>query len=261
MLRTGAVKVLADGSFTARSALLFEPYDDEVTSVGIAIHSGDGFDEFLRRIHLAGLQAAVHAIGDKGVHVTLNAIERAMEAGDCRDARHRIEHAQMVRPADMSGFAESGVIAPIQPSHCIDDMRWVERRLGARCLYAHPYRLFLDAGASVALGTDCNVEPLDPMLGLYAAVTRQFPPTSRRTDPPRGWWLIKTVTVAQAIADYTLGCAYAEFQETQKGSIATGKLADLVLLSNDLLTIAREHILTTKAEIIIVGGWVILQAQ
>jgi predicted amidohydrolase YtcJ len=204
----------------------------------------------------AGLQLAVHAIGDRANALVLDILEKIAAARGLRDRRPRIEHAQVVRDADKARFAKAGVIASIQPSHCIDDMRWAETRIGrTRSGIAYDFKSFVDAAARIAFGTDWFVEPLDPMLGLYAAVTRQFPDGT----PAGGWHPEERITLEQAIEFYTLGSAYAEFAETRKGSITAGKLADLVVLSADLFSIPPREILTTKPVMTIVGGRIVYE--
>lgn len=259
MLRTGALKVFADGSLGARSAFLFAPYEDDPSTSGLAMHSEEELCCLVEEADLAGLQVALHAIGDKAVHWALNAFERAIyrnsreEEAACR--RHRIEHAQVVQPEDRRRFAQLDVIASIQPSHCIDDMRWIEGRLGSRCRCAYPFRSLLAAEATAALGTDWTVEPLDPMVGLYAAVSREFP----CGGPPGGWYPEEKVTLEEALRANTHGSAYAEFQEHEKGSLEPGKLADMVLLSKNLFAIPVQQILNTKTEMTIVGGRVVYE--
>ena len=190
----------------------------------------------------AGFQLEIHAIGDRANTLVLDIAEKLIKVRGQKDRRFRIEHAQVVRDADKKRFASLGVIASIQPSHCIDDMRWAEKRIGrARCEIAYNFKSFVDAGARIAFGTDWYVEPLNPMLGLYAAVTRQF------TDgtPPGGWFPEERISLEQAVSFYTLGSAYAEFAETRKGSIETGKLADLVVLSSNIFETPPREILTT----------------
>ena len=163
-----------------------------------------------------------------------------------------------MRDADKPRFHALDVIASIQPSHCIDDMRWAEQRIGPdRVKMAYDFKSFADAGARIAFGTDWYVEPLNPMLGLYAAVTRQFPDGT----PPGGWFPEERLSMAEAIEYYTLGSAYAEFAETRKGSIAEGKLADLVLLSNDLFTIPPGEILKTRPVLTITGGRIVYERK
>ena len=255
MLRCGGIKVFADGSLGAGSALLFEPYADNADSTGLCIHSEDELAELVAGIDGVGLQAVIHAIGDRATHMVLNAFERALGETGHPAARHRIEHAQVLRPDDRERFARLGVIASIQPSHCTDDMRWVESRLGDRCRIAYPYRSLVDAGARTALGTDWVVEPLNPMLGLHAAVTRELP----GGGPAGGWQPQERVNLERAIEDYTLGSAYAEFQEREKGSIEVGKLADLVILSKDLLELSGGGILDCEVDVTILGGRVIFE--
>ncbi len=257
LLRTGAVKIFADGSLGAGSALLFEPYEDDPSTSGLAMHSEDELCRITEEADAAGLQVLIHAIGDRGTHLALNAFERAARRNGRRGARHRVEHAQVVRPEDRPRFAQLGVIASIQPSHCTDDMRWIEKRLGSRARNAYPFRSLLDAGARISLGTDWFVEPLDPLPSIYAAVTREFP----GGGPPGGWYPQEKVSVAQAIEAYTLGSAYAEFQEAQKGSVEAGKLADLVILSRDLFTIPPGEILNTRVEMTILGGQCIYERE
>lgn len=256
MLRTGGVKLFADGSLGAGSALLSEPYDDNRDSRGLAIHSQEELCRMVQQIDAAGCQVALHAIGDAAVRGALDAFERAAAAGGRRDSRHRVEHAQVVRPEDRERFARLGVVASVQPSHCTDDMRWIERRLGPRrCRIAYPLRSLLAAGARVAAGTDWPVEPLDPMLGLHAAAAREFP----EGGPPGGWHPDEKVTMEEAIEAYTLGSAFAEFEETRKGSIEPGKLADMVIVSRDLLTIAPQEILGADVDATISGGKVVYE--
>ena len=257
MLRFGAVKMFADGSLGAGSALFFEPYDDAPATCGVAIYPEEELCRIVEETDRFGLQIALHAIGDKAVHWALNAFERAIRRNGERDARHRIEHAQTVQPPDRSRFARLGVIASIQPCHCVDDMRWAANRLGKRCQFAYPFRSLLNARAKVALGTDWPVEPLDPMLGLHAAVTRESP----HGGPPGGWYPDEKVTLEQAIEGYTLGSAYAEFQEDQKGSLEAGRLADMVMLSQNLFATAPAEILNTKIVMTIVGGRIVYDRE
>ena len=180
---------------------------------------------------------------------------RTAAANGPRVRRHRVEHAQVVCPADRRRFADLGVIASIQPSHCIDDMRWVDHRLGARTANAYPFASLLAAGARVALGTDWTVEPLDPMLTLYASVCRQFP----HGGPEAGWHPAEQVGIEQALAAYTAGSAFAEFQEDQKGRLQPGLLADAVVLSHDVLAIAPRETLDTRVDVTIMGGRVVFE--
>ncbi len=203
----------------------------------------------------AGLQVAAHAIGDKANAWILDAFAKARAADGGRDLRHRVEHAQVVRAADVARFRELGVIASIQPSHCIDDMRWAEKRIGARVGDAYRFASFLAGGVRLAFGTDWDVEPLDPRLGLYAAVSRELP----GGGPVGGWHPLEKLSLEQAIEAYTLGSAYAEFQETVKGSVQAGKFADLVVMEKDLFLIAKKDILTTPVAMTLLNGKVVFK--
>lgn len=248
-LRIGGVKIFADGSFGAGSALLFEPYEDRPETRGLAIHEEPELRALIARVHEAQLQAVVHAIGDRAVAWVLDACEALGPGG--AERRHRVEHAQMVRPRDRERFARLCLVASIQPSHCTDDLRWIERRLGARSATAYPYRSLVEAGARIAVGTDWFVEPLDPMLALHAAVTRERPDGG---GPAGGWYAAERVGIEQVLRDYTAGAAYAEFEEHRKGVLAPGMLADLVVLSQDVLAVEPARILRTQADVTVLGG-------
>ncbi len=254
-LRLGTVKIFTDGSMGAGTALFFAPYADDPATSGLPIHTQDELAALVLNADKAGLQVAAHAIGDKANAWILDAFARAREANGVRDSRHRVEHSQVVRPADLKRFAELGVIASVQPSHCIDDMRWAEKRIGKRVDDAYRWRSFLDAGVHVAFGTDWDVEPLDPRLGLYAAVTRELP----AGGPAGGWHPGEKLSLEQAIEAYTLGSAYAEFQEGVKGSIEVGKLADMAVMDRDLFVIARKDMLTAPVAITILNGKIVFQ--
>lgn len=257
-IRLGGIKLLADGSMGSGTAFFYEPYADDPNTSGLLMQPVEDLERAIRDADAAGFQLIVHAIGDRANAVTLDLFERLARERGARDRRPRIEHAQVVRDADKPRFRQLGVIASIQPSHCIDDMRWAERRIGReRCQVAYDFKSFVDAGARIAFGTDWYVEPLDPMLGLYAAVTRQFPDGT----PTGGWFPEERITLAQAIEYYTLGSAYAEFSEGRKGSIQPGKLGDLVVLSRNIFEAAPRDILTTKVVMTIVGGRIVYEAR
>lgn len=255
-IRIGGQKLFADGSMGSGTAAFFEPYTDDPSTSGLLIHTPEALEKAIFAADAAGFQVIVHAIGDRANAIVLDALEKLQRERGPRDRRARIEHAQVVRDSDKLRFKTLGVIASIQPSHCIDDMRWAERRIGKeRSRIAYDFRSFVNAGARIAFGTDWYVEPLDPMLGLYAAVTRQYPDGT----PPDGWFPEERITMAQAIEYYTLGSAYAEFAEERKGSITEGQLADMVLLSKDLFTIPPREILETKSLLTIVGGRIVYE--
>ena len=256
-LRIGGIKLFADGSMGSGTAAFFEPYADDPSSSGLLLQTPAALEQAIFDADAAGFQLIVHAIGDRANAIVLDAFEKLRAARGPRDRRPRIEHAQVVRDRDKARFARLGVIASIQPSHCIDDMRWAERRIGRdRCAIAYDFKSFATAGARIAFGTDWFVEPLNPMLGLYAAVTRQFPDGT----PPGGWFPEERLTMAEAVEFYTLGSAYAEFAEERKGSISEGKLADFVLLSQDIFSIPPRQILDTKATLTVVGGRIVHEA-
>ncbi len=254
-LRLGTVKLFVDGSMGAGTALFFDPYADDPATAGLPIHRKNELNELVLAADKAGLQIAAHAIGDKANAWILDAFAKARAANGVRDSRHRVEHSQVVRAGDVARFRELGVIASIQPSHCIDDMRWAEKRIGARVRDAYRFASFLDNGVRLAFGTDWDVEPLDPRLGLYAAVSRELP----GGGPPGGWHPGEKLSLAQAIEMYTLGSAYAEFQEKLKGSITPGKFADLVVMEKNLFEISKKEILITPVAMTILAGKIIFK--
>jgi predicted amidohydrolase YtcJ len=255
-LRVGGIKLFADGSMGSATAAFYEPYASDPSTSGLLLQPPDALERAVFDADGAGFQPIVHAIGDRANAIVLDIFEKLQRARPMRDRRPRIEHAQVVRAADKPRFTALGVIASIQPSHCIDDMRWAEARIGkARSAIAYNVKSFADAGARIAFGTDWYVEPLNPMLGLYAAVTRQFPDGT----PADGWFPAERITMAQAVEYYTLGSAYAEFAEARKGSITEGKLADLVILSDDLFEGPPARILETKPVLTMVGGRIVYE--
>ena len=255
----GGRKFFADGSMGAGTAAFFEPYTDDPGTSGLLMHDPDRLEQLIVEADASGLQPVVHAIGDRANTIVLDIFERLRASrGTGRRWRPRIEHAQVVRSEDRARFSALGVIASIQPSHCIDDMRWSEARIGrTRSAMAYNVRAFVDAGAHVAFGSDWFVAPLDPMVGLYAAVTRQFPDGT----PPGGWFPDERVTLAQAVECYTRGSAYAEFAENRKSSLKRGFLADLVVLSRNIFAVPPREILDTRPVLTMVGGRVVFDAE
>ena len=256
-LRLGAVKGFADGSIGSRTAALLRPYSDEPGNRGILsaeMQPPEAMRERLMQADAAGLQLRVHAIGDRAISMVLDMFEAIEKANGYHDQRMTIEHAQHTAAEDLERFARLHVIASMQPYHAIDDGRWVEARIGherARTSYA--WRSLLDHGVTLAFGTDWDVAPLNPLLGLYAAVTR----ATLDGRNPQGWIPEQKITLAEAVEAYTLGSAYAEFQENEKGSITAGKLADMVILSDDIFAIRPEAIRSVKVETTIVGGRIV----
>jgi predicted amidohydrolase YtcJ len=254
-LRLGTIKLFVDGSMGAGTALFFEPYADDPATCGLPIYKENELNALVLAADKAGLQIAAHAIGDKANAWILDALALARLENGARDSRHRVEHAQVVKPEDALRFREMGTIASIQPSHCIDDMRWAEKRIGSRVNNAYRFASFLKNGIHLAFGTDWDVEPLDPRLGLYAAVSRELP----AGGPVGGWHPDEKLSMAEAIEQYTLGSAYAEFQETVKGSIAQGKFADLVIMEKNLFEISKKEILRTPVVMTILAGKIVFK--
>jgi predicted amidohydrolase YtcJ len=234
--------------------LFFEPFEDEPDKAGLPYQSYEELERIIVEADKMGFQIAIHAIGSKGNHLTLNAIEKAREMNGARDSRHRSEHAQVLIDEDIPRFAQLGVIASMQPTHCITDKRFAEKRIGLeRCRGAYAWRRLLDTGAKIAFGTDYGVEPLDPLEGLYAAVTRK----DRAGEPGDGWFPDQKLTMEEAIELYTLGSAYSEFMEDRKGKIKENFLGDVVIFNNDLMTIPEDKIMSSKVDYTIVGGKVV----
>jgi predicted amidohydrolase YtcJ len=249
-LRIGAVKMFADGSLGSRTAYFFEPYTDEPNNRGLLFKDMLPLSrtrEWLQLADATQLQVCTHAIGDAAISTVLDLYQEIEKRDGPRDRRWRIEHAQHMAARDFERFAQLHVIASVQPYQAIDDGRWAEARIGRdRASRTYAFRTFIDHGVRLAFGTDWPIAPLDPLLTLYAATTR----ATLDGRYSQGWFPEQKVSIQEAIAAYTLGAAYAEFQEHEKGSIEPGKLADLVLLSQDVLTIApaaiREtHVVTT----------------
>jgi predicted amidohydrolase YtcJ len=259
-LRVGAFKSFADGSVGSRTAYFFQPFDDDPTNRGLLASEMQPLSrarERMQRADAAGLQLCTHAIGDAGISTILDLYAGIAAQDGPRDRRWRIEHAQHMAAADFARFAALGVIASVQPYHAIDDGRWVEGRIGHdRSSRTYAFRTFLDHGVRLALGTDWPVAPLDPMLTLYAATTR----ATLDGKNPGGWFPEQKLTIAEALSAYTQGSAYAEFQDTEKGTLRPGMLADFVLLSADVLAIPPAQIREVKVLKTWVGGRLVYDA-
>jgi predicted amidohydrolase YtcJ len=256
-LRLGAVKGFADGSLGSETAYFFEPYTDAPDSHGLLSDEMQPPEAMLKRLtgaDAAGLQLCIHAIGDQAISMTLDNFEQIEKANGKRDRRWRIEHSQHLAAKDFDRYARLGVIASVQPYHAIDDGRWAEKRIGAdRVTRTYAFRTLLDHGVRLAFGTDWTVAPLNPLWGLYAAVTR----ATLDGKNPDGWVPAQKLTLAEAIEAYTLGSAYAEFQEREKGTITAGKLADFVVLDADPFNVAPTAIKDIKVTATVVGGKVV----
>jgi predicted amidohydrolase YtcJ len=253
-LRIGALKAYADGSLGSSTAYFFEPFSNQPNNRGLLsdeMHPISLMQDRMMKADAAGLQICTHAIGDQGISIILDLYSSVVKAHGESDRRFRIEHAQHMAAKDFDRFAQLHVIASVQPYHAIDDGRWAEERIGRdRASRTYAFRTFLDHGVRLAFGTDWNVAPLNPMLGLYAAVTR----ATLDGKNPNGWFPEQKLTVAEAVEAYTMGSAYAEFQENDKGSITPGKLADMVLLSDDVFTIDPAKIRDVRIMTTWVGG-------
>ncbi|HEX6833767.1 MAG TPA: amidohydrolase [Rudaea sp.] len=253
-LRIGAVKGFADGSLGSETAYFFDPYSDAPSSHGLLSDEMQPLDGMLERLQgadAAGLQLCVHAIGDRAISMILDLYEQIEKTNGPRDRRWRIEHSQHLAAKDFERYARLGVIASMQPYHAIDDGQWADKRIGAdRSSRTYAFRTLLDRGVRLAFGTDWSVAPLDPMQGLYAAVTR----ATLDGKHPDGWVPAQKITLAEAVEAYTLGSSYAEFQERDKGSLAAGKLADFVVLDSDIFAVAPEKIRNAKVSATVVGG-------
>jgi predicted amidohydrolase YtcJ len=261
LLRIGNLKAFADGALGSATAWMDEPFSNNPAKSGLAspdLLDIEHFYDSLRQADKAGLQLSIHAIGDRANRTILDLYARLEKENGPADRRLRIEHAQHLHPDDYARFAKLGVVASMQPYHAIDDGRWAETVLGPkRIRSSYAWRSLLDAGATLAFGSDWPVAPLDPVLGIYAATTR----CTLDGKNPAGWIPEQRVTVAQAVHAYTMGSAFAEHQEGAKGSIEPGKLADLVVLSADIFVIPAEQIEKTEVDLTIFDGKVIYRRK
>jgi predicted amidohydrolase YtcJ len=271
-LRIGALKAFADGSLGSRTAYFFQPFSDEPGNRGLLSDEMQPLSlmrERMMKADAAGLQLCIHAIGDQAISTILDLYAEVASAhplaadsagGQARSAdarRFRIEHAQHMAQKDFERMARLRVIASVQPYHAIDDGRWAEPRIGHdRASRTYAFRTLLNHGVRLAFGTDWDVAPLNPLLGVYAAVTR----ATLDGKHPEGWFPEQKLTVAEAVEAYTMGSAYAEFQEQEKGSITPGKLADMVLLSDDIFTLDPVRIREVRSVTTIVGGKVVFDS-
>lgn len=256
-LRIGAMKAFADGSLGSTTAYFFQPYTDAPNTRGLLTDEMQPLSKMrnhMMQADAAGLQLCVHAIGDQAISMILDLFTDVEKAHGEADRRWRIEHAQHIAPKDFDRFASLHVIASVQPYHAIDDGRWAERRIGPeRIKTTYAFRTLLDKGVTLALGTDWTVAPPDPMKTLYAAVTR----ATLDGKNPNGWVPEQKIKLSEAVEAYTMGSAYAEFQEKEKGSITPGKLADMVLLSDDIFHLDPTKIPDVQVDMTMVGGKVV----
>ncbi len=255
-IRLGAVKAFADGSLGAGTAWFYEPYADDETNRGLSTEllSSGQLEQYALEADRHHIQLAIHAIGDRAVGKLLDIYENVKKANKPWDRRFRIEHAQHMREEDFRRFAELDVIASVQPYHCIDDGRWAERKIGSnRAQNSYAFRRLLDERVRLAFGTDWPVAPLDPMQGIYAAVTRA---TTDGANPD-GWIPGQRIGVEEALRAYTYGSAFASFAEKEMGTLEHGKFADVVVLSENPFEVPPEELAGIKVMSTVVGGKVV----
>lgn len=236
-LKIGGVKIFADGALGSRTALMFKPYNLEPKNFGVEVNNQKDLLETVKKASKSGLSVAIHAIGDKANHQALNAIEKGNHN---KKLRHRIEHAQVLDPKDIRRFAQLDIIASMQPIHCPSDSDMAEKYWGKRSQLAYAFKTLLNSGTRLAFGSDLPLYDFDPLKGIYAAVTR------KGENGGNSWNPKEKISVAQAVQAYTKGAAYASYEENLKGSLETGKLADMVVLSKDIFKISPAEILKTK---------------
>jgi predicted amidohydrolase YtcJ len=256
-LRIGGVKAFADGSLGARTAAVEDPYQGEPRNRGILVADAERIAGLARRAAAGGLPLFVHAIGDRANRQVLDAFEALARDGALLP-RHRIEHAQILRPEDVVRLARLGIVASVQPIHAVADMDIADRYLGPRGRRAYVFRDLIAAGVRVAFGSDAPVEDMSPLRGIHAAATRR---RADGTPGPEGWYPEQRLTVAEAVAAYTVGAAYAGGDEVLRGSISPGKLADLVVLSRDIVSSPPEAILETRVLATVIGGRAVWGAE
>jgi hypothetical protein len=255
-LRVGGIKVFTDGSMGSGTAWMLEPYADDPNNRGLTITSEDQLRDIALHAEQAGLSLIIHAIGDCAVREVLDVLAE-VRSYSWAGLRHRIEHVQIIHPDDIPRLAQLGVIASMQPVHIMDDWPVADRVWGhERSRTAYALRSLLSAGTHLALGSDCPVAPLNPLLGIQAAVLRQ----GEKGEPRDGWYPEERLTVAEAVRGYTMGAAYAVGLEDVLGSITPGKLADLVVLDRDIFEIEPVEIASVKPTMTIFDGLVVYQA-
>jgi len=258
VLWIGGVKGYMDGSLGSGTALFYQPYADDPKTVGVLRTPEDSLRAWIGAADSTGLQVAVHAIGERANGLLLDIYDSLARAHGPRDRRFRVEHAQHLRPVDVPRFGRGGIIASMQPAHLIDDANWAGKRLGPdRIKHSYVFRSLLASGAPLAFGSDWSVAPMDPILGIYAAVTRR----SADGKNPGGWIPEQKISVEQALRAYTAGGAYGVFAEGRRGRVIPGYLADLVLLDRDLTRIPPEEIAQVKVTTTIMGGKVVFSAH
>jgi predicted amidohydrolase YtcJ len=256
-IKLGSIKAYVDGSLGSSTAAFFAPYEGEPQNRGLEMQDADSLYRALAAADRARLQLSVHAIGDRAISGLLDAFERIRAENPAWDRRWRVEHAQHIAPKDFARMRELAAIASMQPYHAIDDGRWAEGRIGSeRIQTTYAFRTLLDVGVRLAFGSDWDVAPLSPVLGIYAAVTRR----TLDGKNPGGWVPEQKISVGEALTAYTVANAYAAFEEEEKGRIAPGLLADFAVLDRDLFRIPPEEIARARVVMTIVGGEVVYDA-
>lgn len=252
-LKLGSLKAFADGSLGSSTAWFFEPYFQDPSTSGLPmdIILNDSLSSWAFAADKAGLQLSIHAIGDKANSYILDVFEKIKDLNPVWDRRFRIEHAQHLKKSEIKRFREIGVIASVQPYHCIDDGVWAEKRIGPKRIHeAYPFRTLLNEGVQVCFGSDWPVAPLNPLWGIYAAATRR----TLDNKNPGGWIPDEKISVEEAIKCYTINNAYAGFSENTLGSITSGKFADFIVLSENILKIDPVKIWDVQVLKTVVGG-------
>jgi len=255
-LKIGGLKGFADGSLGSHTAAFFEPFLDAPDNSGFLVNSPETLYEWISQSDKLGLQPIVHAIGDRANHILLDIYERVIAENENQNRRFRIEHAQHLCAEDIPRFGKLGIIASMQPYHLIDDGRWAEKVIGAeRAKTTHAFKSLLETAAKLAFGSDWYVAPPDPIMGIYAAVTRR----TLDEKHPHGWVPEQKISVEQALRGYTIDAAFASFDEKMKGSLEPGKLADLVMLDKNIFTTPPEKIRDVQVAMTIVNGEIVFQ--
>jgi len=244
MVKIGFIKIFVDGSLGARTAALEKPYTDNPEKKGIMLNTQSELDKLVLKAHKAGLQLAIHAIGDRAIDSSLKAFEEAFKQHPHGKHRHRIEHCSVLNPRLIKRMKQLGLIASVQPHFVASDF-WIPNRVGEdRARWVYPFNTLKKKGLTLVSGSDCPVEPISPILGIWAAVTRKSFPE-------------ENLTVEEALKTYTLNAAYASFDENNKGTIEAGKSADLTILSNDICSIPHDSIRKVTVEMTIVNGKIV----